>query len=234
MKGRFLAATAVCVAFSLTACSTRNSDDALVASARALRPSIVLLTMKVPPEHKSDAYDEAYATGTIVSSGAWGSDILTVQHAIDSAWNLHVTIDDKRKIPGKVIAQDAELDVALVRVAEPHLPVSPLGSSANLRGDVGRLLGLIGYPIPDEFDAEHLGLAQSLNSGRLSSIRKDALEVALPIVPGESGGPIFIADTGEIVGIAESRFDDERSIGFALPIDDAKKFLHKVDAAHGF
>jgi S1-C subfamily serine protease len=56
----------------------------------------------------------------------------------------------------------------------------------------------------------------------------------LPIVPGESGAPIFIADTGEVVGVADSRFDDERSIGFAVPIDDVKRFLHKTDAAHGF
>jgi S1-C subfamily serine protease len=109
-----------------------------------------------------------------------------------------------------------------------------LGSSANLASELGREVGLLGYPIPDEFDNEGLGLQTSLNSGRLSSVRKDAIEVTLPIVPGESGGPIFIADTGAIVGIAESRFDAERSIGFALPIDEAKSFLHSVDAVHGF
>ena len=53
--------------------------------------------------------------------------------------------------------------------------------------------------------------------------------MTLSIVPGESGAPVFIADTGEVVGVAESRFDEERSIGFALPIDDVKKFLHRVD-----
>jgi S1-C subfamily serine protease len=37
-----------------------------------------------------------------------------------------------------------------------------------------------------------------------------------------------------VIGIAESRFDEERGIGFALPVDDAKTFLHRVDAAHGF
>ena len=99
---------------------------------------------------------------------------------------------------------------------------------------MGRELGLLGYPIPDEFDDEGLGLATSLDTGRLSSIRKDALEVTLSIVPGESGAPVFIADTGEVVGVAESRFDEERSIGFALPVDDVKQFLHRSDAAHGF
>ena len=53
-------------------------------------------------------------------------------------------------------------------------------------------------------------------------------------MPGESGAPVFIAGTGEVIGVADSRFDDERSIGFALPIDDVKKFLHRSDPAHGF
>jgi S1-C subfamily serine protease len=39
---------------------------------------------------------------------------------------------------------------------------------------------------------------------------------------------VFDAATGEIVGIAESRFDDERAIGFATPVDIIRRFL----AAH--
>jgi serine protease Do len=232
MNVRIAAALAACLLLS-TACS-RNSDDALVASARAMSPAVVLLTMKVPPEHKSDQYDDAYGTGTVIASGAWGSDILTVQHAIDGAWDMHVTLVDKRKFTAKTIAQDKNLDVALVRTTAPDLPVVKLGSSAHLGDELGRVVGLVGYPIPDEFQDEGLRLAQSINAGHLSSVRNGALEVSLSIVPGESGSAIFLADTGEIVGIAESRFDDERSIGFALPIDDAKGFLHKHAADLGF
>jgi hypothetical protein len=43
-----------------------------------------------------------------------------------------------------------------------------------------------------------------------------------------------MADTGDIVGLADSRFDDEPSIGFAVPVDDARAFLRRVDRAHGF
>lgn len=230
MVFRFAAAFAALL--PLLACSG-NPDDAVVASVRRLRPSVVLLTMRVPPEHKKDHYDDAYATGFVVASGAWGSDILTVQHAIDQAWDLHVTIDNRKKIPAQVIAANADLDVALVRTKRPSLPVVPLGSSAHLDPQIGRIVGLLGYPIPDEFEDEDLGLATSLDTGRLSSIRKDALEVTLSVVPGESGAPVFIADTSEIIGIADSRFDNEHSIGFAVPIDDAKRFLHRVDAKHG-
>jgi len=190
--------------------------------------------MKVPAEDKHDKYDDAYATGFVVASGNWGSDILTVQHAIDGAWDLALTVDNRIRARAAVVASNADLDVALVRTSKPNLPIVRLGSSSHLHDQLGRQVGLLGYPVPDAFDDENLGLATSLGSGMLSSIRRDALEVTLSIVPGESGAPVFIADTGEVVGVAESRFDEERSIGFALPIDEAKKFLHRVDAAHGF
>lgn len=221
-------------ALVLAACARGNPDDEFVTQTQRLRPSVVLLTMKVPPEDKHDKYDDAYATGFVVASGNWGSDILTVQHAIDGAWDLALTIDNRVRARAAVVASNADLDVALVRTTKANLPIVKLGSSAHLHDQLGRQVGLLGYPVPDAFDDEGLGLATSLGSGMLSSIRHDALEVTLSIVPGESGAPVFIADTGEVVGVAESRFDEERSIGFALPIDEAKKFLHRVDAAHGF
>jgi S1-C subfamily serine protease len=218
---------------ALVACSTRP-DDRFVSLVAAMKPSIVLLTMRVPPENKKDRYDDAFATGFAIATGTWGTDILTVAHAVDGAWNLHVTFGDRHKVPARTIALDKDLDVALVRVDGVQLPIVKLGASEHLDGQLGRDVGILGYPIPDEFQDEGLGPGTSLASGRLSSIRKLALEVTLPIVPGESGGPIFLVDSGDIVGIAESRFEDEPSIGFALPIDEAKKFLHAHDAEHGF
>lgn len=212
-------------------CAAHYPDDAFVSHAAKLRPSVVLLTMDIPGESKKAGPDSEYATGTVVASGAWGSDILTVEHAIEGAWNLHATINNKEKVAARVIARNADLDIALLRTKRTNLPVAKLGSAADAQP--GRLVGLVGYPIPDQFDDEGLGLATSLDAGRVSSLREDAIEVTLQIVPGESGSPVFLADTGEVIGMAESRFDEEHSIGFALPIDDAKTFLHRHDAAHG-
>lgn len=226
---------AACLVLSLaSAACTRNGDDALVASARRITPSVVLLRMRIPPEHKKNRYDDAYATGFVVASGAWGSDVLTVQHAVDQAWDLTVTSGNRTRTPARVVASNANLDLALVRTNQPNLPVASLASSSHLQAEVGRQIALLGYPVPDEFDDERLGLATSLSAGLLSSIRKDALEVTASIVPGDSGGPLFFADTGDIFGLADSRFEDEPSIGFGVPIDDAKEFLHKADTLHGF
>jgi S1-C subfamily serine protease len=222
-----------CAVAMLAGCAAKKfPDDDFVAAANRVRPSVVLLTMNVPGDTKKDGPDEEYATGTVVASGSWGSDVLTVEHALEGAWNLHVTIHNTRQVPARIVARNSALDVALIRARAEDLPAAPLGSDADAQP--GRMVGLLGYPVPDLFEAQGLRLATSLNSGRISSVREDAIELTAPIAPGESGGPVFLSDTGKIVGIVESRFDQEPSIGFALPVGDAKRFLHRVDAAHGF
>lgn len=218
----------------LAGCAPRYADDAVVRTVRALRPSIVLLTMTLPPERRGGPPDVGFATAFVVASGAWGSDLLTAQHAIDGASNFHAIVDNRSKAAVRVIAANADLDIALLRTPQARLPVVPLGNSTHLEDQVGREVVLLGYPVPDDFQDSNLTLATSMAAGYLSSVRNDQIELMLPVVPGESGAPIFLADTGEIIGVANSRFDDERSIGFALPIGDAKRFLHQVDRIHGF
>lgn len=149
-------------ALAAFACSSRHPDDPFVAAARRLRPAVVLLSMKVPPEHKKDRYDDAYATGFVVASGSWGSDVLTVQHAIEGAWDLRITVANRWSAPARVVTSNADRDLALLRTPRRILPAIALGSSSGLQDDVGRQLGILGYPVPDEFDDEDLGLATSL------------------------------------------------------------------------
>ena len=108
-------------------------------------------------------------------------------------------------------------------MSAPNLPAAVLGSSRGV--EPGEPIGVAGYPIPDAFEDEGLGVATSVYAGRVSSLRKDALELDLPVIPGESGGPVFDVTNGTIIALAESRFDEEKAIGFGIPIDDARHFL---------
>jgi S1-C subfamily serine protease len=200
-------------------------DDPFVRSFRTLRPTVVLFTMNVPSDDKrrKGAFDEAYGSGVVVASGTWGSQVLTAEHVIHDASHLRATLDDSRVVPARVIAADEKRDLALVQIAVPDRPIATLGASARI--EPGTAVGLAGYPIPDAFEDEKLGERVSVYAGRVSSVRDDALELDLPVIPGESGGPIFIASTGVVIGLAESRFDDEKAIGFAVPIEDAEHFL---------
>jgi S1-C subfamily serine protease len=182
---------------------------------RQLHPSVVLFTMKIPsddPKRKGE-WDEAYGSGVVVESGSWGSRILTDAHVIVDAKDLVATTGEAE-------------DLAIVDVPLKNQKAAKLGSIEHL--EPGTAIGVLGYPIPDAFQDERLGTTVSLYTGHVASIRKGALEIDVAIIPGESGGPVFDAATGDVIGIAESRFEEERAIGFATPIDFATRFL----AAH--
>jgi S1-C subfamily serine protease len=227
---RFVATAALCALAACTGAhgerSTAAQNDRYVTAYRQLHPSVVLFTMKIPtddPKRKGE-WDEAYGSGVVVESGSWGSRILTDAHVIANAKDLVATIGDGPHAPARVVATTGDADdLAIVDVPLKNQKAVTLGSVTNL--SPGTAIGVLGYPIPDAFQDENLGRTVSLYTGRIASVRKGALELDVPIIPGESGGPVFDATTAEVIGIAESRFDEERAIGFATPIDTATRFL---------
>jgi serine protease Do len=229
------ALSAVALGVAAAGCNTHGerttaaTNDRYVTAYEQLHPSVVLFTMKIPavdPKRKGE-WDDAYGSGVVVESGSWGTRILTDAHVIAGAKDLVAIVGDGAETPAHVVATTGEAeDLAIVDVALKNQKAAKLGSTGHLVP--GTAIGVLGYPIPDAFQDEHLERTVSLYTGRVASVRKGALEIDVPIIPGESGGPVFDASTGEVIGIAESRFDEERAIGFATPIDLATRFL----AAH--
>ena len=221
------------LALALAACARSNdtggSPDRMTEHYRRLHPAVVYFTMKIPsndPKRKGD-WDDAYGSGAVVASGPTGSRIITDAHVVADARDLRATVGDRgTPVPARVtrVSDDAD-DLALVEIATPNLPVIALGTADRL--EPGRPVGVLGYPIPDAFMDEHLTNTVSLYTGHIASVRNGTIELDLPIIPGESGGPVFDGITGDVIGIAESRFDEERAIGFATPIDVVQRFLSR-------
>jgi serine protease Do len=218
---------------ALLSCARPVPADPYAELYRALRPSIVFLSMRAPSDDpkRHGQIDDAFGTAFVVASGDWGTLLLTARHVITDARNLRATFGDAAQTDGvRVIAQDKVNDLALLEA--PHVKnVRPatLGDSAGVVA--GQPVGVLGYPIPDAFEDEGLGRAASIYAGHVASIRRagttnEAIELDLPIVPGESGGPVFTLD-GKVIGIAESRFEEEHEIGFATPIDLIKPFIER-------
>ncbi len=211
---------------ALAACAKPATSDPYVRLYERLHPSVVFFTMQIPSDdrkHKGE-WDDAYGSGFVVASGPWGSRILTDAHVIDGARDLTATIGDGRHAAAHVVARsNDDDDVAIVDTSIPNAQPVELGSTDDL--EPGEPIALLGYPIPDAFEDEKLGDAASFYTGRVASIRKGAIEILAPVIPGQSGGPVVDARTGAVIGLAESRFDEERSIGFATPIDIATRFL---------
>jgi S1-C subfamily serine protease len=224
----------VVFALALAACAkapTVAESDRYSELYAKLHPSVAFITMQIPaddPKRKGQ-WDDAYGSGMIIESGSWGSRILTDAHVVADARNLRATIGDAgTSVPLRVSAKsDDDDDLAMLEIATPNLPAVVFGDMSMVVP--GRAIGVLGYPIPDAFQDEHLSNVVSLYTGRVASVRTGSsgtVEIDVPVIPGESGGPVFDAQTGAVIGLAESRFDDERAIGFATPVDVIERFVH--------
>jgi serine protease Do len=238
MPHLFVRAVAFAGLISIGACAGRgaatdaSAKDRYVALYEQLHPSVVFFAMQKrsdDPKRKGE-WDDTFGSGVVVDSGAWGTRILTASHVVTGARNIVATIGDGPHAPAHVVAKtganpDTDADVAIVDVPLKNQKSAQLGASANI--EPGTPIGLLGYPIPDVFESMAPQHAVSLYAGRISSVRKGALEISITLIGGESGGPVFDATTGDVIGLANSSFDEEPSIGFATPIDIAKSFLAK-------
>ncbi|HKX81230.1 MAG TPA: trypsin-like peptidase domain-containing protein [Nitrososphaera sp.] len=168
---------------------------------------------------------EGVGSGVIIDEKGY---ILTNNHVIDDADRLKVTLADGRVLRGKVAGSDEVTDLAVLKVeSEEPLPAATLGDSAALKAGqivmaIGNPFGLTGGP------AVTAGIVSSLNrsiqtrTGVLELIQTDAA-----INPGNSGGPL-VNTKGEVVAINTANMPYAQGVGFAVPVNTAKKILREL------
>jgi serine protease Do len=160
----------------------------------------------------------------IVSSDGY---ILTNNHVVGDAEEIHVALMDKREFTAKVIGKDAKTDLALIKIdTKDQLPVAELGDSDTT--EVGDWVLAIGNPF---------GFSLTVTSGIVSAKGRalggqydDFIQTDASINPGNSGGPLFNT-RGEVVGINTaiySRTGTSAGIGFAIPIDMVKRVMEQL------
>src|SRR5579862_4075361 len=167
-------------------------------------------------------------SGVIVSPDGY---ILTNNHVVGNAEEIHVTLQDKREFTAKVIGKDAKTDLGLIKIdTKDPLPVAPLGDSNTT--DVGDWVIAIGNPF---------NVGMTVTAGIVSAKGRilggdydDFIQTDASINPGNSGGPL-INTKGEVIGINTaiySRTGANNGIGFAIPIDMARNVMDQLKA-HG-
>ncbi len=159
-------------------------------------------------------------SGVIIEKGGL---ILTNNHVIKDADEITVKFANKQEAKGKVVGSDPKTDLAVIRVsAKEDLPVATLGNSDALH--VGEWAIAIGNPF---------GLDHTLTVGVISATGRSEVGVAAyenfiqtdaSINPGNSGGPLLNI-RGEVIGINTAIVASGQGIGFAIPVNMARKVM---------
>jgi Do/DeqQ family serine protease len=164
-------------------------------------------------------------SGVIVSAAGY---ILTNHHVVETADEIEVALSDGKKLLAKVVGNDPETDLAVLRVNAEKLPAITFGESDRLR--VGDAVLAIGNPF---------GVGQTVTAGIVSALGRSGLHINTfenfiqtdaAINPGNSGGALVDA-RGNLVGINTaiySRSGGSMGIGFAIPASTAKMVMEQI------
>jgi serine protease Do len=156
--------------------------------------------------------------------------MITNNHVVRDAKEVIVTLYDKRQFKAKLIGTDQKMDIALLQIRDDHRKVPenlspvPLGNSDAVR--IAETTFAVGNP----FGLQHtvtLGIISAKNRTIGQGPFDDFLQTDASINPGNSGGPLFNAK-GEVIGINTmifSRTGQSGGLGFAIPINEAKRII---------
>lgn len=147
--------------------------------------------------------------GTAFVAGAAG-EILTSAHTLRDARRVRATIvGSKGPVECVVAATDLESDVALLKADARGLTPVTLWRRDSL--PVGREVAFVGFPHADLFQPPLIMTMRGIIGNRYRLGRVDYYVVDASASEGMSGGPLFLADTGEVIGIIGGRFDPGRA-----------------------
>lgn len=172
-------------------------------------------------------------TGFIVSDDGL---ILTNKHVVlDGQAEYTVFTNEGEKYPAKVLAKDPVQDLAIIKIdtidSNPF-PVVKLGESDNLQ--IGQTVIAIGNALGEFRNTVSVGVISGLGrtvsaygDGGFSETLEDIIQTDAAINRGNSGGPLLNLK-GEVIGINTAIAETAQNIGFALPINIAKRDIKQI------
>jgi len=206
------------------------SEKDVVAAIEKVSPAVVTVaTLRVIRESFFDRIPvRGLGSGILFDSNGG---LLTNHHIVDDASKVEVITADGRRFTGEVLGSDAMSDVAVVRVDGENLPTVKLGDSDRLV--VGQVAIAIGNPYG------FLLPGPTATVGVVSALRRhihiedhmyeDLIQTDASINPGNSGGPL-VDSSGSVIGVNTANIPFAQGIGFAIPINTARRIAKEIIA----
>ncbi|MEK7519630.1 MAG: trypsin-like peptidase domain-containing protein [Patescibacteria group bacterium] len=184
---------------------------------------------QIPQQQGTEKREVSSGTGFIVSSDGL---ILTNKHVVsEEDAEFTVLFNNGNKVPAQVLAKDPVQDIALVKVDEKNLPTLTLGDSDSIQ--TGQTVIAIGNALGEFRNTVSTGVISGLRrtvtaqGGGITETLDDLIQTDAAINPGNSGGPLLNL-SGMVIGINTAMTQAAQNIGFALPINKAKKDIAQV------
>jgi len=160
--------------------------------------------------------------------------ILTSSHVVgDPKAHYTIILEPDKKYPAKILARDPITDVAILKIRAKNLPCLELGDSDKI--ELGETVIAIGNALGEFHDTISTGIVSGLSrfitaySGLTRQVARlrGLIQTDAAINPGNSGGPLVDIE-GKVIGVNTAMVMGAQNIGFAIPINYAKKDLEEL------
>ncbi len=169
----------------------------------------------------------ALGSGFIVKVENGWAYILTNNHVVDKATKIKVKLSDGSVYKAEIVGKDRKTDVALIKikVGNKKVPTVQLGDSDSIK--VGEFVIAIGNPYGLNWTVTHGIISAKGRHGLGLNPIEDFIQTDAAINPGNSGGPLCDIH-GRVIGINTAIVRNAQGLGFAVPINIAKKIMNDL------
>ncbi len=202
--------------------STEVSDPSEGGGSRSPHPFGFFFGPQNEEQEQEPTLRRSSGSGFFISSDG---ELLTNYHVIADADKIEIELEDDTRYEVKVVGRDPETDIALLRVidADREFPVLPLGDAESLR--VGEWVMAVGNPLNmDHTVTVGVVSAKGRVLGLSNSSFENFIQTDAAINFGNSGGPL-VNLRGETIGINTAINARGQNLGFAVPVNTAKRIL---------
>ena len=183
-----------------------------------------VVKIEIQKKQNNKRTEAGTGSGFLFSSDGY---LFTNSHVVHNASQMQAKLHDGSQYPAHLIGQDADTDLAILKISAMEFKPATLGDSGDLQ--IGQLVIAIGNPLGFQHTVtagvvSALGRSLPSQSGRMMD---GMIQTDPALNPGNSGGPLISAN-GEVIGVNTATIQGAQGLCFAISINTAKEVANQL------